>query len=156
MLESDHKSLSFALHRLSDAWTPCQQQQLSFIAEFTSEIKHVAGCNNVVADPLSRPAAAVLPGREECGGGWRWHVPSSCVERHSHSETIHSFSIFLFTFYVFYKKRLQCISSMACSRTASWSIGLCVRPGLSWRLWSHRGRFHLHGGPYPGLPSLTS
>ena len=43
MLESDHKPLSFALHRLSDAWTPLQQRQLSFIAEFTSEIKHVPG-----------------------------------------------------------------------------------------------------------------
>ena len=60
MLESDHKPLSFALHQLSNAWTPCHQQQLSFIAEFTSEIKHVAGRNKVVADVLSRPAAAVL------------------------------------------------------------------------------------------------
>ena len=65
MLECDHKPLSFALHQLSNAWTPCHQQQLSFIAEFTSEIKHVAGCNNVVAETLSRPAVAVLPAEGE-------------------------------------------------------------------------------------------
>ena len=65
VLESDHKPLSFALHRLSDAWTPRQQRQLSFIAEFTSEIKHVAGCDNVVAETLSRPAVAVLPAEGE-------------------------------------------------------------------------------------------
>ena len=29
--------------------------------EFTSEIKHVAGCDNVMADALSGPVAAVLP-----------------------------------------------------------------------------------------------
>ena len=32
ILENDRKPLSFALHWLSDAWTPHQQRQLSFIA----------------------------------------------------------------------------------------------------------------------------
>ena len=61
VMESDHRPLSCILHQLSDDWTHCQQRQLSFIAEFTSEIKHVAGRDNVVADALSRPAAAILP-----------------------------------------------------------------------------------------------
>ena len=56
---SDHKPLSFALHRLTDAWSARQQRQLSYIAEFSSDIRHVAGKANVVADALSRPAAAI-------------------------------------------------------------------------------------------------
>ena len=56
---SDHKPLTFALHRISDAWTARAQRQLSYIAEFTSDIRHIAGTENVVADALSRPAAAL-------------------------------------------------------------------------------------------------
>ena len=56
---TDHKPLTFALHRITDAWSARQQRQLSFIAEFTSDLRHVAGKTNVVADALSRPAAAV-------------------------------------------------------------------------------------------------
>jgi len=58
---TDHKPLTFALHRQSDAWSARQQRQLSFLAEYTSDVRHVAGKENVVADALSRPAAAVLP-----------------------------------------------------------------------------------------------
>ena len=58
---TDHKPLTFALHRLSDAWTARQQRHLSFIAEFTSDIRHLPGKLNVVADALSRPAASVTP-----------------------------------------------------------------------------------------------
>jgi hypothetical protein len=55
---SDHKPLCFALHRLSDAWSARQQRQLSYIAEFTSDIRHVAGVDNVVADALSSGSGA--------------------------------------------------------------------------------------------------
>ena len=61
---TDHKPLTFALHRVSDAWSARQQRQLSFIAEYTSDIKHVPGVENVVADALSRPTCAVLPSQE--------------------------------------------------------------------------------------------
>jgi cleavage and polyadenylation specificity factor subunit 1 len=44
---------------VSRAWSARQQRQLSYIAEYTSDIRHVAGKENVVADALSRPAAAV-------------------------------------------------------------------------------------------------
>jgi transposase InsO family protein len=56
---TDHKPLTFALHRVSDAWSARQQRQLSYIAEYTSDLRHVAGADNVVADALSRPAAAI-------------------------------------------------------------------------------------------------
>ena len=52
---SDHKPLTFALHRQSDAWSARQQRHLSYVAEYTSVIRHVPGKENVVADCLSRP-----------------------------------------------------------------------------------------------------
>jgi hypothetical protein len=54
-IHTDHKPLIFSLHRSSDAWTARQGRRLSYIAEYTSDIRHVAGVDNVVADALSRP-----------------------------------------------------------------------------------------------------
>ena len=59
--QSDHKPLSHALHRVTDTWSARQQRHLSYVAEFTSDIRHIAGKQNVVADALSRPAAALAP-----------------------------------------------------------------------------------------------
>jgi RNase H-like domain found in reverse transcriptase len=55
---TDHLPLVGALHRVSQPKSDRQQRQLSFIAEFTAEIRHIAGQSNVVADTLSRPAVA--------------------------------------------------------------------------------------------------
>jgi hypothetical protein len=57
---TDHKPLTFALHRVSDSWSARQQRQLAYVAEYTSDLRHVPGASNVVADTLSRPAAAVV------------------------------------------------------------------------------------------------
>ena len=52
---TDHKPLTFALSSAnSDKWIPRQTHHLSFISEFTSDIRHVDGKDNVVADALSR------------------------------------------------------------------------------------------------------
>ena len=40
--------------KMSDPWTLRQQRQLSFISEFTTDIKHLSGKNNYVADCLTR------------------------------------------------------------------------------------------------------
>jgi hypothetical protein len=53
-LYTDHKPLTFALSKVAEPWTARQQRQLSFLSEFTSDIQHVAGKDNVVADALSR------------------------------------------------------------------------------------------------------
>ena len=54
-LLSDHKPLTFALHRQSDAWSARQKGHLSYVVEYTLDIRHVAGKENVVADCLFRP-----------------------------------------------------------------------------------------------------
>ena len=51
---TDHKPLMSAMLKVSDPWTPRQQRQLSFISEITTDIKHLAGKYNYVADFLSR------------------------------------------------------------------------------------------------------
>jgi cleavage and polyadenylation specificity factor subunit 1 len=55
---TDHKPLTSALHRTSDPWTARQCRQLAYVAEYTSDVRHISGKNNVVADALSRPPPA--------------------------------------------------------------------------------------------------
>jgi hypothetical protein len=68
---TDHKPLTYALARVSEPWTACQTRQLSYVAEYTSDIRHIAGAANVVADTLSRPpghaAAERPPSAATCG-----------------------------------------------------------------------------------------
>ena len=73
---SDHKPLTFALHRQSDAWLAHQQQHLSYVAEYTSDIRPVAGKENVVADCLSRPPEELSLPRSTHVASVK--VPSSC------------------------------------------------------------------------------
>ncbi len=61
---TDHKPLTYALARVSEPWTALQTRQLSYVVEYTSDIRHITGAGNVVADTLSRPpghAAADRP-----------------------------------------------------------------------------------------------
>jgi len=55
VIYTDHKPLTYAFHRTTDPWTARQCRQLSYIAEFSGDIRHIKGANNVVADTLSRP-----------------------------------------------------------------------------------------------------
>ncbi len=54
-LYTDHKPLTFALTKAAVPWTARQCRHLSYISEFTNDIRHVAGTDNVVADTMSRP-----------------------------------------------------------------------------------------------------
>jgi hypothetical protein len=54
-VKMDHKPLTFALQRTSEPWSARQQRHLSYLAEFTIDIRQVSGQRNVVADTLSRP-----------------------------------------------------------------------------------------------------
>jgi hypothetical protein len=60
-LFTNHKPLTTAVRRSTEPWTAKQCRQLAYIAEFTSDIQHIAGSDNVVADTLSRP-----PGVDQC------------------------------------------------------------------------------------------
>jgi RNase H-like domain found in reverse transcriptase len=74
----DHKPLVGALSRAAEPRSDRQRRQLSFIAEFTAEIHHIAGPDNVVADTLSRPAAtAAAPTYAEIVAGTAAALPGS-------------------------------------------------------------------------------
>jgi len=50
---TDHKPLTHSLKSKPDRHSPCQVRHLDFISQFTSDIRHVTGIGNPVADALS-------------------------------------------------------------------------------------------------------
>ena len=51
---TDHKPLIYSLATNSDRYSPRQIRQLDFISQFTTDIRHINGRDNPVADALSR------------------------------------------------------------------------------------------------------
>ena len=51
---TDHKPLTFAMAKMSDPWSARQQRHLTSISEYTTDIRHIDGKANYVADALSR------------------------------------------------------------------------------------------------------
>lgn len=51
---TDHKPLMFAFQQKSDKCSPRQFRYLDFIGQFTTDLQHLSGKDNVVADALSR------------------------------------------------------------------------------------------------------
>nr|CAH8876148.1 unnamed protein product [Trichobilharzia regenti] len=51
---TDHKPLTYSLNSPSDKYSPRESRQLDYVSQFTSDIRHVSGVNNTVADALSR------------------------------------------------------------------------------------------------------
>ena len=60
MAYSDHKPLSFSLAEVSDPRSPCQQCQLAYISEFTTNVRHIAGKDNHVADAISQAVVSAI------------------------------------------------------------------------------------------------
>ena len=58
---TDHKPLVYVFTQKSDKASPRQIHQLSFIAQFTTDIEYLPGADNLVADPLSRIESLRLP-----------------------------------------------------------------------------------------------
>lgn len=54
---TDHKPLTYALQGGRDTYSPRETRHLAYIAEFTTNIRHVKGVDNPVADALSRCAS---------------------------------------------------------------------------------------------------
>ena len=51
---TDHKPLTYALHKSITRHSPREIRHLDFISQFTTDIRHVRGTENTVADALSR------------------------------------------------------------------------------------------------------
>lgn len=54
VLFTDHKPLTFAFQQKQDKASPRQARHLDYIGQFTTNIQHVSGGDNVIADFLSR------------------------------------------------------------------------------------------------------
>lgn len=57
---TDHKPLIFAFKQKPEKASPRQLRQLDFISQFTTDIRYIAGKDNIVADMLSRIEAVQL------------------------------------------------------------------------------------------------
>ena len=53
-LFTDHKPLTYALKSKPDRHSPREIRHLDFVSQFTSDIRHVSGKDNIPADALSR------------------------------------------------------------------------------------------------------
>lgn len=51
---TDHKPLTYAFHERKAQCSPRQYRHLDYISQFTTDIRHISGKDNVVADTLSR------------------------------------------------------------------------------------------------------
>jgi cleavage and polyadenylation specificity factor subunit 1 len=58
---TDHKPLTFAFHQKRDKCSPRQFNHLDFIAQFTTDIRHISGRDNIVTDTLSRVEVITAP-----------------------------------------------------------------------------------------------
>ncbi|CAH8592531.1 unnamed protein product [Dicrocoelium dendriticum] len=54
---TDHKALTYVLGSTTDRYSPRESRHLGYIAQFTTDIRHVSGVHNAVADALSRTQA---------------------------------------------------------------------------------------------------
>lgn len=58
---TDHKPLTYAFSQKLDKFTPRQARNLEFISQFCSDIRHISGKDNIVADTLSRVQTISTP-----------------------------------------------------------------------------------------------
>lgn len=61
VIYTDHKPLIYVFNQRPTKVSPRQQHQLEFISQFTTDIRHIAGEDNKVADALSRVNDVTLP-----------------------------------------------------------------------------------------------
>lgn len=61
LIRTDHKPLIYAFQQKLDKASPRQIRHLDFIAQFSTNIEHISGKQNVVADSLSRIESVSMP-----------------------------------------------------------------------------------------------
>ena len=54
VLFTEQNPLTFVISKTSDPWSSRQQRHLTYISEFTTDVRHIGGKNNTIADTLSR------------------------------------------------------------------------------------------------------
>ena len=59
-VNTDHKTLTFVMLSVTELPSLRQIRQLTFIAEFTTDIRYVKGETNFVSDALSRPTVSFI------------------------------------------------------------------------------------------------
>ena len=62
----DHKPLTFWMAKISDRWTSREQRHLAYISEYTTDIQHIQGKDNPVADALLRATIANIQEGIDC------------------------------------------------------------------------------------------
>lgn len=58
---TDHKPLIYAFHQRKHNCSPRQYRHLDFISQFTTDIRHISGSDNIIADTLSRIEELQIP-----------------------------------------------------------------------------------------------
>lgn len=58
---TDHRPITYAFSQNTEKFSPRQTRQLDFIGQFSSDIRHLSGKENIVADALSRVESIVTP-----------------------------------------------------------------------------------------------
>jgi hypothetical protein len=135
---TDHKPLVGALARVSDPWTARQCRHLAYVAEFTADIRHVAGQDNVAADALSRPPVSSIT------------TPSSSSPVVTDLRGIAA-------------RQLSCPSTLQATKSASLQVKACEVEGVSLLCDVSTGRLRplvpdrllvfeaIHGVAHPGI-----
>jgi hypothetical protein len=62
---TDHKSITYAFQQKRDKCSPRQFNNLDFVFQFTTDIRHTSGQDNVVTDNLSRVESVTAPPSED-------------------------------------------------------------------------------------------
>jgi cleavage and polyadenylation specificity factor subunit 1 len=57
----DHKPLTYAFQQRRDKCSPQQFNHLDLVAQFTTDMRHISGQDNVVTDALSRIESVTAP-----------------------------------------------------------------------------------------------
>jgi cleavage and polyadenylation specificity factor subunit 1 len=97
---TDHKPLTYAFQQKRDRCSPRQFNHLDFIAQFTTDVRHISGQDNVVADTLSRVESITAPPsydamaasrqrRQASGTSGVKHGPPARETPHSRHRSIH-------------------------------------------------------------------
>ena len=58
---TDHKPLTYAIKSSSKKYSPREIRHLDYVSQFTTDIRHIKGTDNIVADALSRNVYTIWP-----------------------------------------------------------------------------------------------